>query len=194
LKLRRQLQEELHRLQRRLGITFIYVTHDQEEALALSDRIAVMNAGRIEQIGRPQEIYERPRNRFVAQFLGACNLLEAHCSPELLVPSSEFRVQSSIGALCLKLDGPLARSQFTVTIRPEKVQIITDVGKLGENCFTAFVRDISYSGAATEYELAVGNQLLKASVGNTTPGQHSFRIGQEVRVHLPSSALIVLDD
>jgi len=75
LRLRRQLQIELHALQRRLGITFILVTHDQEEALAMSDRIAVMNAGRIEQLGDSRELYERPRNRFVAQFLGTCNLL-----------------------------------------------------------------------------------------------------------------------
>src|SRR5262245_2449623 len=70
LKLRRELQSELRSLQRRLGITFIHVTHDQEEALALSDRIAVMNAGRIDQIGTPEELYHRPRTRHVAQFLG----------------------------------------------------------------------------------------------------------------------------
>jgi spermidine/putrescine transport system ATP-binding protein len=194
LKLRRQLQEELHRLQQRLGITFIYVTHDQEEALALSDRIAVMNAGRIEQVGRPPEIYERPRNRFVAQFLGSCNLLEARCTQEFRVSSSEFRVQSAIGELCFKAESPLACSQFTVTIRPEKIQILNDAGPCDENCFPALVRDISYSGAATEYVLAIGDQLLKATVGNTTPGQHSFSIGQEVRVHLPPSTLVLLDD
>src|SRR5262249_16817019 len=95
LKLRKQLQEELHRLQRRLGIIFLYVTHDQEEALALSDRIAVMNAGRIEQIGKPQEIYECPHNRFVAQFLGSCNLLGARCQAGFRSSGSEFLVQSA---------------------------------------------------------------------------------------------------
>ena len=78
LQLRKQLRAELHGLQRRLGITFIYVTHDQEEALTMSDRIAVMNLGRIEQVGDPKELYERPRTRFTAQFLGACNLLEGN--------------------------------------------------------------------------------------------------------------------
>jgi spermidine/putrescine transport system ATP-binding protein len=77
LKLRKQLQQELHALQRRVGITFIYVTHDQDEALALSDRIAVMNAGRIVQVGTGEELYEHPRNRFVAEFLGGCNLIPA---------------------------------------------------------------------------------------------------------------------
>ncbi|HEY0550767.1 MAG TPA: ATP-binding cassette domain-containing protein, partial [Verrucomicrobiae bacterium] len=77
LKLRKELQMELRALQRRTGITFIYVTHDQDEALSMSDRIAVMNEGRIVQLGSGQELYERPRTRFVAQFLGGCNLLRA---------------------------------------------------------------------------------------------------------------------
>ncbi len=78
LKLRKQMQGELKHLQQKLGITFIYVTHDQEEALTMSDRIAAMNQGRIEQIGTPEEIYKRPKSRFVANFIGEANLLEAH--------------------------------------------------------------------------------------------------------------------
>src|SRR5438093_11562938 len=77
LKLRQQLQVELHQLQRRLGLTFVYVTHDQDEALTMSDRIAVMNSGRIEQLDVSTRLYERPRTRFVARFLGSCNLFEA---------------------------------------------------------------------------------------------------------------------
>src|SRR6185369_896216 len=75
-KLRKQLQADLSGLQRRLGLTFIYVTHDQEEALSLSDRIAVMDHGEVAQIGAPEEVYNRPRTRFVAQFLGNCNLID----------------------------------------------------------------------------------------------------------------------
>src|SRR6185436_11723546 len=77
LKLRQELQQELRALQRRTGITFVYVTHDQDEALSMSDRIAVMDAGRIVQLGTGEELYERPRTRFVAQFLGGCNLPRA---------------------------------------------------------------------------------------------------------------------
>ena len=75
LKLRRQLQVELKRIQSEVGITFVYVTHDQEEALTMSDRIAVMNAGKVEQLGTPEELYERPTTRFVADFIGTTNLL-----------------------------------------------------------------------------------------------------------------------
>src|SRR5689334_3686961 len=85
-KLRQQMQFELKELQRRLGITLVFVTHDQEEALAMSDRIAVMNAGRVEQVGAPTEIYERPRTRFVADFIGEINILEDGASPRALRP------------------------------------------------------------------------------------------------------------
>src|SRR5439155_1518160 len=95
-KLRKQLQVELHQLQRRLGITFVYVTHDQEEALTMSDRIAVMNDGRIQQLGGSQELYERPRTRFVAQFLGSCNLLEGSVSSR---EGPRVLVQTSLGVL-----------------------------------------------------------------------------------------------
>src|SRR6185369_648304 len=80
VKLRRELQQELHALQRRLGITFIHVTHDQDEALGLSDRIAVMDHGRVAQVGTAADIYERPRTRFVAEFVGGCNILEVRAT------------------------------------------------------------------------------------------------------------------
>src|SRR2546422_1013759 len=85
-KLRQQMQFELKELQRRLGVTLVFVTHDQEEALAMSDRIAVMNKGRVEQVGAPTEIYERPRTRFVADFIGEINLLEDGGRPRALRP------------------------------------------------------------------------------------------------------------
>ena len=194
LKLRKQLQEELHALQRRLGITFIYVTHDQGEALVLSDRIAVMNAGKIEQIGEPRELYERPRSRFVAQFLGSCNLLNAACLPAFQFPGSECRVQSSIGELAVKLNGPPSRAQFTLTIRPEKIQVLGETESRTGNCFRALIREITYNGAATEYLLEIAGQLLKASLANTQIGQKVFCLGQEVTVHLPPAALILLED
>ncbi len=85
-KLRQQMQFELKELQKRLGVTLVFVTHDQEEALAMSDRIAVMNGGRVEQVGAPTEIYERPRTRFVADFIGEINLLEGGAHPRALRP------------------------------------------------------------------------------------------------------------
>ncbi len=102
-KLRQQMQFELKELQRRLGVTLVFVTHDQEEALAMSDRIAVMNRGKVEQVGAPTEIYERPRTRFVADFIGEINLLEEGGKPRALrpekirlVPSGEARLAGTI--------------------------------------------------------------------------------------------------
>ena len=94
-KLRQQMQFELKELQRRLGVTLVFVTHDQEEALAMSDRIAVMNKGRVEQVGAPTEIYERPRTRFVADFIGEINLLEDGARPRALRPEKIRLVQAS---------------------------------------------------------------------------------------------------
>src|SRR5262245_24779401 len=194
LKLRKQLQEELHALQRRLRITFLYVTHDQEEALALSDRIAVMNAGQIEQIGEPRELYERPRNRFVAQFLGSCNVLSATRAQEFHVPDSECRVRSSIGDLRVKLDASPPRDQFSLTIRPEKIQVLTEDGSTAPNCFKATIREITYNGASTECVLEIAGQTLKASFMNTQIGQRAANVGQQLTVQLPPTALIALDD
>ena len=100
LKLRKQLQVELQQLQRRLGITFIHVTHDQDEALVMSDRIAVMNAGRIEQLDNAESLYERPRTRFVAQFLGSCNLLEAEVNS---INARGFAARTRVGMLLVAM-------------------------------------------------------------------------------------------
>ncbi len=98
-KLRQQMQFELKELQRRLGVTLVFVTHDQEEALAMSDRIAVMNSGRVEQVGSPTEIYERPRTRFVADFIGEINLLDEGAKPRALRPEKIRLVPPSEGRL-----------------------------------------------------------------------------------------------
>jgi spermidine/putrescine transport system ATP-binding protein len=190
LKLRKQLQIELRNLQRRLGITFIYVTHDQDEALVLSDRIAVMRDGKIEQLGDPAALYERPRTRFVSQFLGSCSLLEATlkcpCPNGVVVETSigEFRVAAPA----------LSKTQFTLAIRPEKVQLAPAGSAAGENCVRVRVEELIYVGSGSHYELRAGNQLLRAEVINAQTGSQGFEIGQEALAHLPSSALIVLED
>ena len=192
-KLRKQLQVQLHSLQRRLGITFVYVTHDQDEALTMSDRIAVMNAGRIEQLGAAAELYERPRTRFVAQFLGSCNLLEGN------VKSCDTpHVWVQTGAGVLKVDWPSqARTpeppeRLTLAIRPEKVAL--HPLNVDTNCFRARIEDLVYSGAETQYLLRSGGQELKACLMNTQSGRPGLRIGDEVTVHLPPDGLILLED
>jgi len=195
LKLRKQLQMELHQLQRRLGITFLYVTHDQEEALVISDRIAVMNAGRIEQVDEARALYERPQTRFVAQFLGSCNLLSAtvqNLSGDLVAANAEFgRIQVKLDARCPTLS---TGKQVTLAIRPEKVTLGKTSEASGTNWFDARIADLVYSGAETQYRLAIGDHTLNAVVLNSRSGHQSLHVGAIVSCHLPAASLIVLDD
>jgi spermidine/putrescine transport system ATP-binding protein len=186
VKLRRDLQTELRRLQRRLGITFIHVTHDQDEALSLSDRLAVMNAGRIVQCGTPEEVYGRPRNRFVAQFIGGCNLIEA--SP-VSSHGGHTRVRTAFGELSLpaRADG----SQHTLAIRPEQVLIGASAAAI--NRFSATIVEATFTGPETLLQLRAGDAFLKATVTNARAAGHP-RVGDTVAFSLPPEALMVLED
>ncbi len=193
LQLRRQLRADLHALQRRLGITFIYVTHDQEEALSTSDRIAVMNLGRIEQLGIPKELYERPRTRFAAQFLGSCNLLEGTVQSHR---DSFVVVQTAAGALTVASASSPQTSfegrRLTLAIRPEKVGLNPVDTHI--NCLRARVADLVYNGAETHYMLRSGDQPLRACLMNARTTHPSLRIGDEITAHLPPEGLILLED
>jgi len=190
LKLRKQLQIELRNLQRRLRITFIYVTHDQEEALVLSDRIAVMQAGRIEQVGPAQLLYERPRTRFTSQFLGSCNLFDARVHRD---DQGGRTVDVSTGILRIQ-EMPTGRETFTVAIRPEKVQLLPLHEGTGENQVRMRVEQRLYVGPETHYELRAGSQTVRVEVMNSQAGPKVFNPGEEVLVCFPPEALIVLDD
>lgn len=195
LKLRKQLQLELHALQQRLGTTFIYVTHDQEEALVMSDRIAVMNAGRIEQLGAGCDLYERPRTRFIAQFLGSCNILEAAVQGRT---GGRLEVRTKFGNLEMDL-GPSARplspgDACTLAVRPEKVALRVDRNPHNANCFPARVAELIYTGSETQYHLEAAGGMLKAWVLNTRVGHQGLHAGEEIQVQLRSDALILLDD
>ncbi len=197
LKLRKQLQEELHRLQRRLGITFLYVTHDQDEALAMSDRIAVMNHGRIEQLDASRQLYEQPRSRYVAQFLGSCNLLEGNlCASS--DSACEAMVQTTVGHLrvCLNHPAPLGSHQkrLTLAIRPEKVQLLPLNGHPPENGVRGLIQDLIYSGAETTCLVKVGEWMCKTCSLNSSGQHQAFRIGQEVTLKLPADGIIILED
>jgi putative spermidine/putrescine transport system ATP-binding protein len=140
LKLREQMQVELKQLQRQVGITFIFVTHDQEEALTMSDRIAVFNAGRIEQVGTPAEVYERPATAFVAGFVGTSNLLQGSAAEQVLGNAGTF------------------------SVRPEKIRIAKALDRPGdgEHGVAGVVREVVYVGAATRFvvDLEVGGYLV----------------------------------
>jgi spermidine/putrescine transport system ATP-binding protein len=156
LKLRKQMQVELKRIQQEVGITFMYVTHDQEEAMTMSDRIAVMNRGRYEQLADPETLYERPATRFVAGFLGVSNLLPGAVvgrddgyATVRLHTDARVRVPSSL------VDGD---RDVEVGVRPEKIRILAADGDVtaGSNQLPGVVQDVSYLGVSTQYVVDAG--------------------------------------
>src|SRR5437870_2583872 len=146
-KLRKALQIELKALQETVGITFIYVTHDQEEALTMSDRIAVMSNGRVEQVGSPSEVYEEPVNAYVADFLGVSNLMEAKSEGR----HSDGRCRVRLGGfeLAAARGDTAARGDVKVTIRPERVQLEA-YGTSGEHRVPAMVQRVVYVGSPVQ--------------------------------------------
>lgn len=184
LKLRKELQQELRTVQRRTGIAFVYVTHDQDEALSMSDRIAVMDHGTIVQLGSPAELYEKPRTRFVAQFLGGCNLLSATVRER---HGSDVLVQTPVGDLKLATND--SRNAFTLAIRPEK--IVTGNGSA--NQCAGEVLDTTYTGAETHCTVRAGKEILRVVTVNSAGGSRLQR-GTQLQLTLPREALIVLED
>jgi spermidine/putrescine transport system ATP-binding protein len=172
LKLRKQLQLELSRIQREVGITFVHVTHDQEEAMSMADTIAVMNQGRIEQLGAPEELYERPATAFVAGFLGACNLLDgelvARASDvvELVTPEgARLRVPTD------RVNGHDAAA-VRVGVRPEKLRLVPAGSSEGDmNVLRGTVTDASFLGVLTQY------------IVRTTSGHEMTAIAQNDGAH-----------
>jgi spermidine/putrescine transport system ATP-binding protein len=149
LKLRRQMQIELKRIQTEVGLTFVHVTHDQEEAMTMADTVAVMDAGHIEQIGAPAEIYEFPASAFVATFLGQSNLL----SGDAQGASGDDVAVSAYGS---RFAVPSARCRITagpayLGVRPEKLHVTTDDVPAGHNCVPGVITDSSYVGVSTQY-------------------------------------------
>jgi spermidine/putrescine transport system ATP-binding protein len=188
-KLRKALQIELKALQEEIGITFIYVTHDQEEALTMSDRIAVMSNGRIEQVGSPKEIYEEPVTEYVADFLGVSNLMEATAEGK----DSGGACKLTLGSFGLSASkGDVAASgSVKVTIRPERVQVRPQ-GESGPNHVPGMVVRTVYLGSTTQLILSLaGGASVQALVQND--GGHSvYQQGTPVSVCLPPDALRVL--
>jgi len=159
-KLRERMRFELKRLQRELGITTVYVTHDQSEALALSHSIAVMNAGRIEQIGSPREIYERPHNQFVADFVGSTNFLEARVLARDREPDF-YRVSSQIGGMKVRATEALATDEIvTISVRPEDIEL-TEARKDGENAWEGTVYQKVFLGESVDFVVAIGDHHLQ---------------------------------
>jgi spermidine/putrescine transport system ATP-binding protein len=186
LKLRKQMQIELKRIQTEVGVTFIYVTHDQEEAMTMSDRIAVMRAGRIEQLGNPEELYERPRTAFVAGFLGVSNLLEGEVAG---IDNGLVTVRLHDGTLLrAPSEGAATSGAVRVGVRPEKLRVDAS-GEVrptdGLNALAGTVLDASYIGVSTQYlvETAEGHRLTVYAQNLDTAGAGEL-LADGQRVHL----------
>ncbi len=187
-KIRKQLRVELKALQEEVGITFVFVTHDQEEALSMSDRVAVMSGGRIEQVGTPEEVYEDPATVFVADFLGVSNLMDAEArqggGAGCEVKVGDFSLRAGCGDV--GATGPVK-----IVARPERV-VLLPAGEERENCLPAMVERTIYVGASVQVitRLATG-AALQASIANT--GEHQdWRQGTPITVQIPPEALRVL--
>jgi len=184
-KLRMEMRLELRRIIKTIGITAVYVTHDQTEALAMADRCAVMRNGTLEQISAPRDLYERPVNRFVADFLGCANLVAATVNGQ---DSNCLRLSSAAGNWVSRS----CRHRFpegtrvTLAVRPEKIRFCTGKGD-EQNVFTGIVREKIYMGAATEYRVALPGGIIVSILQPASAGADG-----EVRLCVEPDDVVVL--
>ncbi|HEX2909432.1 MAG TPA: ABC transporter ATP-binding protein [Chloroflexia bacterium] len=188
-KIRISLRNELRAIQRRLGITTIYVTHDQEEALSLSDRIVVMNAGRIEQIGTPFEIYNFPATPFVARFVGTLNVMQAK-----VVDPAQGRLE--IDGQPVYTASPLSNARnggvLSVAVRPEMIGAGSDGDAAAHNRLSGTVEDVMFLGAVVRVRVSLAENRLFFDTFNN-PHLDMPRLGQPVTVRFPREALLTLE-
>ena len=185
-KIRIQVRAEIRKLQKELGITTIYVTHDQEEALTLSDRIAVINLGKLLQIGSPRDLYERPRNPFVADFIGINNLIPGDVQ-EINATEKWVRVQTKAGLLLCRSDEHYKPGdRCMISVRPETASISQSEDTQKEyNCIAGTVGFASYIGNTIRYDVEINSEILfKVDVQNPW-GYQPFSIGEKVYVSFP---------
>ena len=193
LKLRKEMQFELKRIQRELGMTFLYVTHDQEEALVLSDRIAVMQHGRVLQVGAPDEIYDRPANRFVADFIGETNFLEGK-----LTEAGPGYATVSVNGVQIKArrgdaaEGTLATgAAIVLAIRPEKISLNRERVRRHDNLFEGTIEDALYLGTDMQYSVRVSDDVT-LMVRQQNAVWNDFRRGQKVYLGWQAQATAIL--
>ncbi len=192
-KLRGETQFELMQLQEKLGLTFIMVTHDQQEAMTMADRLAVMDEGHVIQVATPREIYERPSSRWVADFIGDVNLLEgrviaAGADGTSIGSTAAGRLRASSG------EGKLGDCVWAA-LRPEKVRISRlRLSQANENCVAGAITNIRYLGELSSYEVRLDSgSLMKATLANVTPTtERSLALDDRVWLTWPADALVVL--
>ena len=193
LKLRKQMQLELKALQRKVGITFVYVTHDQGEALALSDRMAVMNGGKILQVGTPSEIYDSPQSRFVADFIGTSNFLEGIRTSEnqiVLTAEPPLKVDCALNS-----DVPL-NTPVTIAIRPERFDLRAMLAPDASNFLLGVIQDESYLGTTLQYTVQTDypTPLIAHQQNTGARDTHRFQRGDTVFLQWTPEDMIVLTE
>ena len=191
-KLRKRMQVELKTLQRTVGITTIHVTHDQEEALTLADRVAIMHHGRLEQIGAPRDVYARPRSVFVADFLGKANFVDGQVLAG--APAGRVVVRTDAGDLVAETDGEALAPGTPVEafVRPERLDLATAGAASAENRLSGQVERVVFSGATVSVEVRLASGRL-LTVDQPNRGQaDGLSAGQPATVTIPADALRVL--
>ena len=191
-KLRLEMRAEIRRISTQLKMTMLYVTHDQQEALSLADRIAVIAHGRVEQLGTPKEIYERPRTRFVAEFIGETNFIDGEL--EGPVDGDGFgTVRSPLGAIRAHVPPALRSStSLTLSVRPETIRIGTDglSSVRGETLIVGRCVESVYLGASAQHIIEVRGTRLKVLEGN--PSEHT-RVGCDLTLRFPASQVVAVE-
>ena len=184
-KLRERMRFELKRLQRELGITTVYVTHDQSEALALSHSVAVMNRGRIEQIGAPRDIYERPANQFVADFIGSTNFLEATVEA---ADGELYRVSSELGPLkAAAMEALKAADKVVLSVRPEDVHL-SESRPDGDNVLEGMVDQKVFLGESADFQVLVRSRRLQSRVHPSL----RTRVGEPIFIRIEPEKCVAL--
>jgi spermidine/putrescine transport system ATP-binding protein len=192
LKLRKQLQVELKRVQTEVGITFVYVTHDQEEALTMSDRIAVMRRGRVEQLGTPEGLYERPLTRFVADFIGTTNILTGSVES---IDGPVARIRLGADGVCHAVGTGLALGRTVeLSVRPEGVDVRPTNGHTNESgvALAGAVEQVAYLGGSIQYRVRTNGGLTITAITPATGERHA--VGGHVDVTWsPDKALVLAE-
>jgi len=190
LKLRNQMQLELKRIQREVGTTFVYVTHDQGEAITMSDHIAVMNNGRVEQIGPSAEIYEHPETVFVAGFIGETNLIAGEIVEG--TGGGEVRCEGGIRLRVQPRSG-VRHGKVRIGLRPEKIRLGSEAEHL-DNRFDGRVMDVVYQGESSTYTLRVAEGILLTVTRQNVDERLPIETGQDVAVGWPTGSGVVLPE
>jgi len=191
-KLRHQMQVELKRLQKRLGMTFVFVTHDQEEALTMSDRIAVFNQGRLEQLGTATEIYHQPKTAFVADFIGEANLLDAELIG-VAGDTARLRLEGGLEISVPMATWPRDQAKAVLSVRPEKVCISKKPIEGAENCFEATITEEIFQGALDHLVVRTdAGTTLTAVVANESAIMEALHEGDRVWCGLHYDDLVVV--